>query len=35
MDNLKVNYLDAVFSGSRKYEETSNGDGTVRVYARR
>lgn len=29
MDNLKVNYLDAVFSGSRKYEETSNGDGTV------
>lgn len=29
MDNLKVNYKDAVFSGSRKYRETTNGDGTV------
>jgi len=29
MDNLKVNYKDAVFSGSRKYQETTNGDGTV------
>ena len=29
MDNLKVNYKDAVFSGSRKYQQTTNGDGTV------
>lgn len=29
MNSLKVNYLDAVFPGNRKYQETSNGDGTV------
>lgn len=29
MDNLKVNYKDAVFPGNRKYQEISNGDGTV------
>ena len=29
MTNLKTNYQDAVFSGNRKYQETSNGDGTV------
>lgn len=29
MNNLKVNYLDAVFPGNRKYQEVSNGDGTV------
>ena len=29
MDALSTNYLDAVFSGNRKYTETDNGDGTV------
>lgn len=29
MNNLKVDYKDAVFSGSRKYTETNNGDNTV------
>lgn len=29
MNDLKTNYQDAVFSGSRKYTMTQNGDNTV------
>lgn len=29
MTNLKTDYVDAVFTGNRKYTEVDNGDGTV------
>lgn len=29
MNILKTDYLDAVFAGNRKYQQTTNGDGTV------
>ena len=29
MNTLTTDYLDAVFAGNRKYQQTTNGDGTV------
>ena len=29
MNTLKTSYKDAVFAGNRKYQQTTNGDGTV------